>query len=111
MDRADRRLARLASQLIASPRSPASSESSTKPPAGAASVALGDAVSLKTAGATNQTDAGRTAGPRLALPTCQFYITAEVRANVTECKHQMREVQAFPPLPVPSATALAEKNA
>lgn len=56
-------------------------------------VALGDAVAAKKPGATNQTDVGRTAGPRLSLATCQFGITADVRANVAEVKRQMREVR------------------
>ena len=56
-------------------------------------VALGDAVAAKKPGATNQTDVGRTAGRRLSLATCQFGITADVRANVAEVKRQMREVR------------------
>ena len=60
------------------------------------SMSLGDAVAVKKPGATNQADAGRTAGARLSLATCQFGISADVRHNVAEVKRQMREVRPHP---------------
>lgn len=48
----------------------------------------------KTSGRTNQSDAGRSVGPRLSLATCQFGVTADIRTNVAQVKQQMRQVCA-----------------
>ena len=96
MARSLRRLAQLATHCTAA-SSPTSNESNkVGSPDSRSSMSLGDAVAMKKPGATNQADAGRTAGVRLSLATCQFGISADVRHNVAEVKRQMREVRPHP---------------